>query len=232
MIGKRKRLSLLLTAAAAMVLAHFPAPPAAADVVAPAPHERSVTAADGRILRVGNRPERVDRVASGMLSRRSASVDIEAYGALAGRGKSPLESAELAIGYHVGCAVALAEISAGVKSLLSAIGLSEEGPYQRDSTIVVKPDESKPESESESRIYPGMTVAPEVTMSLATGSIADIRLATAPVRKGRAAAGIRRTHITVEGCIGPAAIRSYAVLTTKSALADETVVVYGDPVLL
>lgn len=233
MIGHRKYLALLLAAGAAFVLAHFQAPPVAAEAFPAAPHERSVTAADGRTLLVGHRNEKAQRVASGLFSTRKASVDNEAYATISGRGTARLTEAELTIGYHIGCAVALAKISVEVKSLLQAFGLNAEpGPFLRPSTIVVKPDERMPPRRNSSTVYPGMKIEPEVTVSLAMGSIADIRLATAPVRNGRAAAGVRHTDITVEGCVGPVAIRSYAVLTTKSTRADESVVVYGEPILL
>lgn len=224
------RMALAFATAAAISLGPFHAPPAAAEVIPAPPHERSIVAVDGRTLVVGHGAEQVERVASGPLATRTALVDNQAYARLTGRGRTRLTGAELAVGYHVGCAVALAEISAGIRSLLSAIGVSVgEG---RPSTIVVKPDESLSLSENSSSVYPGVTIEPGATVLLESGSIADIRMATAQVRNGRAEARIRRTSISVEGCIGPAAIRSYAVLTTESALADESVVVYGEPVLL
>ncbi|MGI5216459.1 MspA family porin [Nocardia sp. CA-290969] len=233
MIRHRTRIAVLVFAAAAVALSPLGHPSAAAEVALLGAHERSVTSVDGRALRVGHRAEEVDRVTGGLLFPRAALVSNEAYAAVSSRGKTPLTDAELTIGYHVGCAIALAKISTEVKTLLSAIGVNmEQGVFAGRSTIVVKPDETLPRSRNASTVYPGMKVEPEVTVTLESGSIADIRMAVAPVRNGRAHAGIRRTSISVDGCIGPVAIRSYAALTTKSALADETVVVYGDPALL
>lgn len=221
-----------LTGAVVVLLVHSSAPVAHADVLESQPHERTVTTTAGHILRVGHQAEQVERVGDGPLPERTALVGNEGYATVTGAGSPPLSEAELRIGYHVGCAVAVAKISAELGMLLSAIGVSmDQEPFTSQSTIVVKPDETQP-AQNLNQIYPGVQIKPGVTVNLDVGTVADIPLANVPVRDSSAVAGVERTHITVAGCLGPAAIRSYAVLTTKSALADETVVVHGDPILL
>jgi hypothetical protein len=75
-----------------------------------------------------------------------------------------------------------------------------------------------------------MTLSPQITVGLKMGSIVDLPFASGPVRNSRALIGIHDTRIRVDGCLGAAAVRSYAVLSTKSALSDDNIVVYGDPV--
>ncbi|MFI5719892.1 MspA family porin [Nocardia sp. NPDC051750] len=232
MNGGAKRISGWVAGVLIVLLVHSSEASAHADVVEARPHERTVMAADGRILRVGHRAENIELVAGGSSSERTALVGNEAYATVTGAGSAPLSEAELRIGYHVGCAVAVSKFAVELGALLSAIGVSmDQKPFARRSTIVVKPDEGGPKR-NRSRIYPGLRVEPEVTVNLDVGTVADIPLATSEVHDSVALAGIERTRITVDGCLGPAAVRSYAALTTKSALADETVVVYGDPVLL
>jgi len=221
----------LLAGAVVVLSLHVSAPVAHADVVESQPHERTVTTTDGHILRVGHRAEQVQRMDSGP-SERTALVGNEAYATVTGAGSALLSEAELRIGYHVGCAVAVSKISAELGTLWSAIGMSmDQEPFSSESTIVVKSDENAP-TQNGSQIYPGVQINPGVTVNLDVGTVADIPLASAPVRDSSVVAGIERTEITVAGCLGPVAIRSYAVLTTKSALDDETVVVHGDPILL
>ncbi|MGQ4599110.1 MspA family porin [Nocardia sp. R6R-6] len=216
---------------AGVLLVHLCAAPAYADVVEVRPHERTVTAADGATLQVGHHGEHVELVGSGKAVERTALVSNEAYARVTATDSGARE-AELRIGYHVGCAVAVGKIAAELGTLLSAIGVSvDQKPFTSRSTIVVTPRQGGP-ARNRSRIYPGLRVEPEATVNLEVGTVADIPLASADLRDSRALAGIDRTRITVNGCVGPAAIRSYAVLTTKSARADETVVVYGDPIVL
>ncbi|WP_169814354.1 MspA family porin [Nocardia mexicana] len=204
-------------------------PFAVADTVAPAPREQTVKAKDGRTLVVGQRTETVDRLVVGPSLMREARVGNEAYAMVSGKGKSSLREATLTIGYHVGCAVAFGKIVADLSGVFSALGM-KSGTNLPKSSITIVPKSDGPPQVTSTKLYPGIVITPKVEMTLQMGSVAEVPLATGPVRNSRGLLGIREADVKIDGCLGPAAIRSYAKLTTKSALADETVVVYGDPV--
>lgn len=225
----------LATFVVALLMVAFAAPTASADIVSVAAHERKVAAKDARTLKVGHRNEQVERLAGpGLVFNREALVTNEGYAVVFGKGTAKLQEATITIGYHVGCAVALANLVVGLQATLQALGVNMNGAER--SKITVVPDEEKKKQQKkpppDHTLYPGIEIKPKITVELDVGSVADIQLATAPVRKGKAKAGIERTSIKVEGCIGPIAVRSYVALTTKSKIADETVVVYGDPVVI
>ncbi|MBF6171642.1 MspA family porin [Nocardia blacklockiae] len=238
----------LAAAAVAVSLSAVPAPTAAADTVPAVPHELSSKLHGGRAVVLGQRSETVRRVDTGSMLAREALVSNEAYATLTGSG-ARLKEATLTMGYQVGCAVAVTSIVAGVQGLASLFGVDANPAGGDKSSVTVRPKKGgaknkpdKPATSEQSdddnalettvKVYPGMQLGPGVEVALAMGSVVDIPLATGPVRNSRALIGVQESSVRIDGCLGPAAIRSYATLTTKSALADDTIVVYGDPVPL
>ncbi len=218
---------------AAMLCSMSPAPAEAPSTVASAgepvhvaAHELTTATGDGRAVVLGYRRETVRRVGGLPFTTREALVSGEAYASVDRTGSSGLKEATLAIGYQVGCAMALGPVMLQMNGLATLLGVNSDPIRSNSSTITVIPPEPPMAS-----LYPGVAIAPGFTAELKIGGITDIPLAQGAVRDGKALVGIRPTDIKVGGCLGSAAVRSYAVLTTKSALADDTVVVYGDPVM-
>ncbi|MFQ6397843.1 MspA family porin [Nocardia sp. KC 131] len=217
--------------AAALLLVSVNAPDASADVVPARPHERTVTAVDGRKLVVGHRNETVTRLGmvDGNPTNREVLIDNDAYAAVTSRASAKLGPATLTVGYHVGCAIDLRTVLAGIGA---TFGLTQTQLTGIKTKITVTPKENAPPEVNLPTLVPGAEIKPTVSIDAIVGSIIDIPLATAPVGKARASIPLRRTSIRVEGCLAPATIRSYVALTSKSALSDESVVVYGDPIVM
>ncbi|WP_040827727.1 MspA family porin [Nocardia jiangxiensis] len=234
----RTRLTIATGVVASIFLA-FHLPPAAADIVPGAdahevtkvaPHERTVRTADGRTLVIGARAEQVQRLTVGVSATREALVTDEAYASLSRRGRARLRDGTIHIGYQIGCAVALGKLSTTLGGLISVLGINGAGAPK--SAITVTPHPDRPPEFSQAVLYPGIAIQQKISLELDPGTVIDVPLATGPVRNYRALIGVRKTDLRIEGCLGPAAIRSYATLTTTSALSDDTVAVYGDPVTL
>ncbi len=219
--------------AAVLTAATFSTSQAAADTLEPAsPHELIAETGDGRTVVLGQRGETIQHVTGLPVTTREARVTAEAYATLAGSSASAaLEKGTLTIGYEVGCAIATGPVVLDLQSMVSVLGLNPNPAVGDSSTITVTPDD-KGSPTTMATLYPGIAVSPSITMSFATGTIRDVPLATIPIHNGRNKVGIRRSEVKVTGCLGTAAIRSYAILTTKSALSDDTVVVYGNPVAI
>ncbi len=162
------------------------------------------------------------------MTRRVAVVSDEAYAAVSGIGSTRLKEATLVLGYQVGYAIAPGPIQLQMQGLAMALGVNPDPSKGDPSRIVVRPNRHG-SLEAEATVYPGIELSPGISEALTTGAIADVPLARGPVRDGQALVGIPPTDVEIDDCLGPAAIRSYAVLTTKSGLADDTIAVYGDP---
>lgn len=201
-----------------------------------APHELFTETGDGRAVILGHRRETIQRVRGLPFTTREAVVSDEAYASVDSTGSSRLQEATLAIGYQVGCAIALGPVILRMNGLASVLGVNPDPIQGNSSTITVTAQASQPRAGEPqpplATLYPGVEINPEFTATLKIAGITDVPLAQGQVRDGRALVGFRPTDIKVDGCLGSAAVRSYAVLTTKSALADDTVVVYGDPVVI
>lgn len=221
----------LLTLVVSLVMIGFQVPSAGADTIALAAHEQSATTADGGVLLVGQRNEKIQRVTNGTGLTREVLVDNQAYARVRGRGAARLRDATITLGYQVGCALAFGSLMLDMSGLATVLGLDPSPliPQGQQSTITVIPLPQAPPL-TEATLFPGMTVSPQITVGLTMGSIVDMPFASGPVRNSRALIGIHDTRIRVDGCLGAAAVRSYAVLSTKSALSDDNIVVYGDPV--
>ncbi|WP_169813295.1 MspA family porin [Nocardia vaccinii] len=217
-----------LWVAVVLTAATFCTSPACADTPkAPAPHELKAKNGDGRRILLGQRGEAIQHVTGGPVTTREARVTNEAYAVLGGSSASRLRKGTLAIGYKVGCAIATGPVVLEMQGMFSALGVN---PVLGDSSTVQITPNDQGTSDTVATLYPGIAITPSITMSFITGTITDVPLASVPVRDGRARVGVRLSDVKVTGCLGPAAIRSYSVLTTESALSNDTVVVYGDAV--
>lgn len=189
-----------LTAGAAICLA----PPAPAEIITMAPHERTYESPFGSFT-VGNRDEVINRIAplNQMGTTRESLVNSAAYGRIDGMAGGVLKT-----GYHVGCAVAIGIGTLGVTSA-EPLGLNPDNP-----TFSVDP-------------------GPLATINLTPGEVKEIPIAEKDLAPGvMGTIMIRDFHIVVNACTGPVTIRQYTYLYAKSAEVDDSGAVFGDPTWL
>ncbi|MGV9415091.1 MspA family porin [Nocardia sp. NPDC003693] len=189
-----------LTVGAAICLA----PPAPAEIITMAPHERTYESPFGSFT-VGNRDEVINRIAplNQMGTTRESLVNSAAYGRIDGMAGGVLKT-----GYHVGCAVAIGIGTLGVTSA-EPLGLNPDNP-----TFSVDP-------------------GPLATINLTPGEVKEIPIAEKDLAPGvMGTIMIRDFHIVVNACTGPVTIRQYTYLYAKSAEVDDSGAVFGDPTWL
>lgn len=191
-----------------------------AEVIPLPAHEQAITTPDGWEATVGHKAEAANRVAplNSIGTTREVFVTNQAYGELGGAG-SELQGAVLKTGYHLGCGMNITDITLGAS--VSA-GISPG--------ITINP--SIPVPTVGANIGPSVSVDPSFSVSLTPGQVVDLPLGEKAVEGPEAFITNRDVHVKIDGCLAPASIRSYAIIAVKSAAADDSVAVYGDPVAL
>ncbi|WP_040686123.1 MspA family porin [Nocardia vinacea] len=184
------------------------------------PHESSVAMEDGWQLAVGHRNEEANRVPplNGIGTTREVFVTNQAYGSIAGHG-SKLQGVVLRTGYHVGCAVDLTSITLGASV---NVGFTPG--------ILINPGIPTPTVGA--NIGPTASISPSFQVTLAPGKVVDLPTGEKPLEDTKAFITTRNAHVKIDGCVGPASIRSYTIIAAKSTQADDSVAVYGDPIPL
>ncbi len=187
------------------------APPAVADIMPMAPHERSFESPFGSFT-VGTRDETVNRLPPINMvgTTREAFVSLVSYASIEGPAGGVLRT-----GYHVGCAVAVTLATLGSQS-------EELGGF------VYTPGATNPWT------FNGY-LAPEplATVNIAPGEVKEVQLAEKELIPGKTVSTIIRDfHIIVNSCEGPVTIREYAYVYAKSAEVDDSGAIFGDPTWL
>jgi hypothetical protein len=214
------RLNILFSAAAATTAVIAGIPNAHADLLQMAPHEQSIVMPDGWKLAVGHRAETANRVAplNTIGTTREVFVTNQAFGSVGGSG-SPLKGVVLKTGYHLGCAMDITGITLGGTLSLGIVPSISITPTVPMPTIGAN-------------IGPSASIAPSFSVSLVPGKVVDLSLGEKPLEGAQAFITNRDAHVKIDGCTAPASIRSYTIIAGKSAMADDSVAVYGDPVVL
>lgn len=186
-------LSCSVSVAAAGLATTF-APPAVAEVVNMAPHELTFESPDGPTFVVGSSGESIDKVPP----LNAAGTVREVYISGSSYTSSPA-SGTLSVGYHVGCAVDLQGINAGIGPDL------DETPDPTDlglnASVSVRPGSIADVQLAKKDVVPG----------------ANARI------------NMRDIHLVINGCIGPAVIRQYTMMQVYTDQVSDMGVVYGDP---
>ncbi|MBU3062583.1 MspA family porin [Nocardia sp. NEAU-G5] len=197
-------------AAAALVAGAFGT--ASADPVADS--SRAVVTDDGWQVRVTKAAENLDRVPNlaGSPFTREGFVRLEAIADISGKGRVPVDSGSMAVGYEIGCQV---DVSNGLTVGLSAaigpnVGISVGGVNAGASALAI----------------PNVSFAPK------PGTITTVPLATKKLTGAHASVTLDRIQIKIDACMGPVSLRSYAIVSTSTADADNSVAVYGNPIWL
>lgn len=164
-----------------------------------APHEKTFTSPGGPTFVVGSQDELINKVPP--LNASGGVREVFVSGSAYTRSDAP-SGGTLMVGYHVGCAVELQGGGAGL------------GP-----TAYLNPGMLSQED-----------LGPTVSVNVAPGSVSDV-----PLLKKDAVSGVparinmRDIHLVVNGCIGPAVVRQYALMQLHTDSLDDVGVVYGDP---
>ncbi|WP_062993979.1 MspA family porin [Nocardia anaemiae] len=185
---------------------------ASADPVAD--KSREVVTDDGWQVRVTKVAENLDRVPNLADSpfTREGFVGLEAIADITGHGRVPVSSGSLTVGYQIGCQV---DVSNGLTVGLSAaigpnVGISVGGVNVGASALAI----------------------PSVSFSPKPGAITTVPLGTKALAGAHSSITVDQVQIKIDSCLGPASLRSYAIVSTSTADADNSVAVYGDPIWL
>ncbi|WP_433730119.1 MspA family porin [Nocardia sp. CA-129566] len=173
---------------------------------------------------VGHRDEEVvNATGPGLIPTREAVVSNSAYAEINGSAFKNLKDAELTVGYHVGCA-------ASVQSITASLGV--DAGLVPPSVLVITPQVFESPDDQRSKVSPKVAVKPKITATLAAGTISDVVVEKISLKDHQPRIDIVRTSIKADGCLTGLALRSYVMVSAKSKIDDETVVVYGDPVVV
>ncbi|WP_227979218.1 MspA family porin [Nocardia spumae] len=207
---RRSIVALLSLVAAALVIGTSGA--ASADPVADT--SREVITDDGWQVRISKVEEKVDRVPNLAASpfTREGFVGLKAVADITGDGRVPVDSGTLTLGYQIGCQV---DVSNGLTVGLSGaigpnIGISVGGVNVGASALAI----------------------PSVSFSPKPGAITTVPFGTKALSGAHASITADQVQIKVDSCAGPVSLRSYAIVSTSTAEADNSVAVYGDPIWL
>ncbi len=178
---------------------------------------REVTTADGwqlSIEKVAEALERVPNLADSPFSR-EGFVSLTAVAEVSGHGAEPVNSGSLTLGYQLGCQV---DFSSGV-----GLGLSAAIGPNVGVTVGTG-----------AGINAGMSALalPNVSITLKPGTITTIPFGTKPLASGHGSISMDRVEIKTDACLGQVTLRSYAAVTISTVSANNSVSVYGDPIVL
>ncbi|GAB19730.1 hypothetical protein GOEFS_094_00290 [Gordonia effusa NBRC 100432] len=204
----------LVAASTAAVAATCVATHAAADTIKLPGHQRVWTTDDGWRATVSADKEQILRVqpltASGFT--REAYVTLRARAGIA-RATAPKPGAKITAtlesGYQIGCMASMNEVT---PSLGGSFGLSGTGGSQGLPVVLFNPQ---------------ALVQPGISVSLSPGKSIIVSLGKKPLESAKTSVTVRSGHITVDGCIGTANIRSFSVLSIRTTEVDDQNAVYG-----
>ncbi|MDH3013903.1 MspA family porin [Gordonia alkanivorans] len=186
-------------------------------------HQRTFFTDDGWKATIASTNEKVRKVAplSSVPTSREAFMSMKATSTLtppAGQSNAPIKG-EVEAGYMIGCAVQLEAVTGSVGASLGiggsgGGGVSGAGPSGSLS------------------ISPQALIQPSLSITMSPGKITTVTFDKKAVGAGKASTTTREGHISIDGCAGPVAVRSYAILKTSTPKANDGSAVYGKVVYL
>lgn len=215
---------------------------------------RTVTTDDGWQVRITKTNETLDRVSNLAASpfTREGFVSLKAISDISGHGRVPVNSGSLTVGYQVGCQIDVSNgLSAGLSGVFgpnfSILAAPNRGNTAGANTSSAPDPSASPNAgNSISPTTPSMSSPPNVAITVGgsalaipgvsvspkPGTISTIPFMTKMLAGGHATITTEQVQIKVDSCAGPVSLRSYAVVSTSTATADNSVAVYGDPISL
>ncbi|MGW4241209.1 MspA family porin [Nocardia sp. NPDC004722] len=175
---------------------------------------REVVTDDGWQVRVGKIAETLDRVPNlaGSPFTREGFVGVQAIADISGHGRLPVESGSLTVGYQIGCQIDVSNgMTVGLTGMIGPnVGISVGGMNAGLSAMAM----------------PMMSFSPK------PGTITTVPLGTKQLTDAHASITVDQVQIKIDSCAGGASLRSYAIVSTSTAEADNSIAVYGDPIWL
>ncbi|MFE3105292.1 MspA family porin [Nocardia tengchongensis] len=185
-----------------------------AEVITLAPHERTIVTDDGWQVTLRLDDESWNRVAptNRTGTSREGFGSLHAQVQVSGQG-APLDGAQVAVGYVIGCFVNLNSVNVGGSATIAPSGSLEPG-----FPVPVIP-----------KGQIGGSIGPNVTASVSPGEIKTTPISAKTLEAAGTNLRVRETHMSIDSCLGPAEVRAYASLSIDSKAGKDSVVVYGDP---
>ena len=181
----------------------LPPPPPDTGVVASGP-PGIMTSPDGDTLTVSARDETQLPIAP--LTTAVSSREYLAGGTFTGTvesaGNTELDGGKLVVGYQIGCGINLDKVE-----LIGEVGIGAD--------IFPLGDEV------------GIGVSGEIDVVLLPGEVEEVEVVEKEFSGQATRVTLKDVHITIDGCVGQSFLRSYAILTSTSAEADDIVAYYG-----
>ncbi|WP_165914838.1 MspA family porin [Nocardia alba] len=229
---------------AVSALAILSQPTAHADNIILPPHEKTFESSMGSFT-VGTHDEVIYRIAPLNITptSREALVSTVAYARLDGQAEGVLKT-----GYSVGCPARLGAVLPGIDPTTE---FDLEGPQQnyateqaQSSTVERASSGETVESQTQESgqvqefngVTPAIAVDPGlfVELELQPGDITNVDIGEGkPLIPGKTVQIVTRDfHIKVDNCVGPATIRQYTYVLTRTPEVDDSGAVFGEPAVL
>ena len=180
-------------------------PPPDAGAVASAPPS-VVTTPDGWVLTVSATNETQLPVAplTTAVSSREYLAAGTFTGTVDGSGSTELDGGTMAVGYQIGCGIALDKVVLG-----GGVGV---GGFDLFPLPLVDAD---------------VGIGGAIKVDLQPGLVLDVPVMTKKFSGPTTRVTLNDVHIAIDGCVGQSFLRSYAIMTSKTSGAEDIVAHYG-----
>lgn len=172
---------------------------------------------------------------SGNQFTRDLFASQRALATVTGNGTSPYIGGTLEVGYQIGYQ---ADVSNGTVVTGNA-GITPRSNFipEVSETLIVTDDPAVPlavELFSGEALELGVETPVEgnVSTQVAPGTIATVPVQKKECRSTQCAITLRDVHLEVNHALGTVSVRSYAIFTASTEVADDVVVSYGPPVIV
>ncbi|MFD4356742.1 MspA family porin [Nocardia sp. NPDC058518] len=180
-----------------------------AEVVNFAPKSENFTTGDGWDVTIRLENESWNKLAPQNMAgtSRQGQATVRGVVDVTGAGETELKSAVMRVGYIIGCFANLNSVTASAAMTLGpSVGINTIGP-----TAGL-----------------GGNIGPTIGMSASPGEIKAYSMQEKTLASTHSFAEISGVNVNIDGCLGPAQVRSYAVLTIDSKAGKSTKEIYGD----
>ncbi len=173
---------------------------------------KTETTASGYSLSVSGITESFSAVPNlaGSPTSKEAFFDEKGGALISGDGKEPIDTANLEIGYQVGCPFTL-----GGVTINSNIGVQPSVGAQ----IGIGGVAAGPQI--------GLDLGSGAGITLNPGQIAEVSVAAKPMQSNVAEIALSGIHVNVDGCIGPVTLRPYYKASISTGVDSTSVTAYG-----
>ncbi|QBJ97565.1 hypothetical protein ERC79_17680 [Rhodococcus sp. ABRD24] len=236
----RRRLARSGTAVAAGVAALMltvAAGSAGANVQVQEPTSAQTVSFDGWNLSVNQTDQSITSVPplSGNQFTRDLFASGRALATVSGNGTAPFTGGVLEVGYQIGYQ---ADVSNGAVITGNA-GITPGAVYipERSENLILTADPNIPpvvELFTGEALELGVETPIEgnISTQIAPGTIATVPVQKKECKSTQCAITLRNIHLEVNHALGSVSVRSYAIFTASTDVADDVVVSYGPPVIV